>query len=93
MLQMVPLMSKDKAQVLVSQPAFSCPLHLIQYIHNNEDPEIRALSAENKKLLLQGVFGSRKAKNGVCVSKQVKLSKHVYNLVTSVEPEELISKV
>ena len=94
MLQMLPLMSKDKAQTLIAQSNFSCPQHLLRHIHHNTDPEIAQLSNEQKKLLLQNAFGARKSgKNGVVVSKQVKLSKHVYNLVTSMEPEELISKV
>jgi len=94
MLQMLPLMSKDKAQTLISQSNFSCPQHLLRHIHHNADPEIAQLSAEQKKLLFQNAFGARKSgKNGVVVSKQVKLSKHVYNLMTSMEPEELINKV
>ena len=86
-------MSKDKAQTLISQPSYSCPQHLLRYIHHNPDTEISTLSTEHKKLLLQSAFGARKGGKSGVVQKQVKLSKHVYNLVTSMEPEELISKV
>ena len=93
MLQMLPLMSKDKAQTLIAHQAFSCPQHLLHHLHHNTDPEISGLSTENKKLLLQHAFGARKGSKNGTVQKQAKLSKHVYNLMTSTEPEDLISKV
>lgn len=90
MLQMLPLMSKDKAQALLQRPECSCPRALLDAFHNSADPAVRALPVTEKKLLLQGHFGA--GKNGA-VRNQAKLSKLLYNLVTSMEPADLIDNV
>ena len=90
MLQMVPMMSKHKAQALLLNESYSCPRKLFNFFHNNPDPEVAQLPPVKKMLLLQNEFG--KSKSGA-VKKEAKLSKHLYNLMTSTEPDAVICDV
>jgi hypothetical protein len=90
MLQMVPLMSKDKAQALLKNSDVSCPRKLRRLFHHHPDPAVAALPPEKRMLLLQNQFGP--GKTGKTMN-QAKLSKHLYHVVTSVDPNASVNNV
>jgi hypothetical protein len=88
MLQMVPSMSKEKAWVIASNPLYSCPLKLSILLND------RTVPLQERILLLQDSFIETKKKSNNCLAtksrKQVKLSKVIFNLMTSLDPHALI---
>ena len=90
MLQMIPQMSKEKALTLIQQEDCSCPKKLFNYLHNNQDAAFAQLPVAKKVLVFQSHFG--KSKSGA-PKNQPKLSKHVYNMMTSFDPEAIIADV
>jgi hypothetical protein len=89
MLQMIPKVSKAKAQAFLQNEAYSCPRKVYETFHSSADP-CALLPLEQKKLHLQGQFGG--GKSGT-VRNEAKLSRHVYNLMTATDPDALIADV
>ena len=108
MLQMVPGVSKDRAQALLKHPECTCPRKLFRMFHhsnpNNGNSSssysssdtgntTRNMNAEilppaKRALLLQNHFGTSKTGK---VTNQAKLSRHIYNLFSELEPNTLIN--
>lgn len=87
---MIPLMSKDKALHLIQNDHMSCPMRSFDYFHNNSEIDMSSLPLSKKILLLQGHFGA--GKSGV-MKNQAKLSKHVFNLMCSEDPDAFVSDI
>jgi len=79
MLQMVPYVSKEKAFAMISNKEFSCPKRVFEAMNNTSEPEAKRIAS------LHRCFG--KSKNG-SIRNEVRLSKHVYRLMTVTNPEE-----
>jgi len=90
MLQMIPKVSKAKAQAFLQNEQYSCPRKVYDTFHSSADPLVAQLPLEQKKLLLQQQFGS--GRSGV-KKNEAKLSRHVYNLMTATDPDALISDI
>lgn len=73
MLQMVPGISKEKAQAVVTEPQFSCFKRVFEAMNDETQPK------KQRMLLMQSSFG--KLKNGN-VRKEVKLSQRVFRMMT-----------
>ena len=89
MLQMLPMMSKDKARTFSSSSGggLSCARKVYEKLHSEEAQQ---LPLAKRKLLLQTEFGE--GKNGA-PRKEAKLAKHLYNLFTATDPHGLLSDV
>lgn len=87
---MIPLVSKEKAQILVSKDEYSCPRKVLNIFHHNGDDMIAMMPPSKRMLLLQNSFGEDKSG---AVRNHAKLSKHIYNLMTATDPDALISDI
>ena len=83
MLQMLPLMSKEKANSFISNPAYSCIKRVFSTLNDESEPEKKRMS------LVQNEFG--KTKNGT-QRNESKLAKHVFKLMTVVDPAALLQE-
>lgn len=83
MLQMIPGMSKEKANAFVSHEKYSCPKKVFDLMNDENVSETVKING------MQSCFG--KTKNGV-VQNQIKLSKQVYKLMRITDPETLLSE-
>lgn len=77
MLQMVPGISKEKAQAVVSEPRFSCFKRVFEAMNDETQPK------KQRMMIMQSSFG--KLKNGN-VRKEVKLSQRIFRLMTTADP-------
>lgn len=86
MLQMIPLMSKDKAQAFIrsNSAKWSCPRKVFDMFDSSS---VQQQPLEKRKLIMQSEFGE--GKNGV-VRKEGKLAKHLHNVFTAVNPDALL---
>lgn len=109
MLQMVPKLSKDKASALQASADCTCPRKLRRLFHESGsgssgcrgssgsassssggEPTSATLTPAQRMLLLQGHFGRSKSGKP---SNQAKLSRHLYHLVTALDPQGLIKDI
>jgi hypothetical protein len=92
MLQTVPKMSRDKANALLSSADCTCPIKLRSLLLGDDtagDADAAPAVRNQRRLLLQSHFG--KGKSGKPIN-QAKLSRQLYSLVTSVDPQALLSE-
>jgi hypothetical protein len=82
MLQMIPMVSKEKSNALVNNPKYSCPKRLFEAMNDN------SVTAVDKLSDLQRSFG--KLKNGT-VRMEASLAKKVYKLMTVTDPDKNIT--
>lgn len=78
MLQMVPLLSKEKAIAFIQNPEYSCVKRVYTALNDSNEPEKKRMA------LVQNEFG--KTKSGA-IRNETKLAKHVYKLMTVTDPE------
>jgi hypothetical protein len=78
MLQMVPLLGKDKSQTFVENDQFSCPSKLFDLMNDERIPVKERIES------LQTAFGTQKNGQVRC---QTKLSKHLFRLMTVTDPD------
>lgn len=83
MLQMVPLLSKEKAIALVSNREYSSVKRVYDLLTNPEEPEKKRMT------LLQTSFGKTK---GGTIRNEAKLSTHIYKMMTTKDPEALVQE-
>ena len=83
MLQMVPMLSKEKAIALVSNNGFSSLKRVYSLLTNPDEPEKKRMT------LLQASFGKTK---GGAVRNEAKLSTHIYKMMTTKDPEALVQE-
>jgi hypothetical protein len=83
MLQMLPMLSKEKSNAFVNNEKFSCPMKVFDAMNDNN------LSAEEKINSLHTCFG--KTKSGT-TRQEKQLSKHIYRLMTTTDPEASVAE-
>lgn len=81
MMQMLPHVSKDRALSLISEPGCSSLKQIYERMNDRNVPQ------EERMLSLQTSFGGKRDKDGNVVSKQSKLSKQVFRLMTVTNPD------
>lgn len=78
MLQMIPLISKEKAISLIQNPQYSCVKRVYEALNDTNEPE-------NKRMtLVQNEFGKTK---GGAVRNETKLARHIFKLMTVDDPD------
>jgi hypothetical protein len=82
MLQMIPMVSKEKSNAFVNNPKYSCPKKLFDAMNDNTVTTLDKLSD------LQRSFG--KLKNGT-VRMETSLAKKVFKLMTVADPDQNIT--
>lgn len=83
MLQMIPLLSKEKAIALATNPEFSSVKRVFESMNNEDEPEKKRMT------LLQSSFG--KTKGGV-VRNEAKLSSYVFKMMTTTDGDALLQE-
>jgi hypothetical protein len=83
MLQMIPQLSKAKAQSLVSAQGFSCLRDTVAKLDD------QSVAASERMTLLQSSFGQGKSK---VVRNEAKLSKQVFRAFTSTDGSAAIDR-
>lgn len=83
MLQMLPLLSKEKAIALATNPEYSCVKRVYESMHDEDEPEKKRMT------MLQAAFG--KTKSGV-VRNESKLSSYVFKMMTAKDGDALLQE-
>ena len=83
MLQMLPLVSKEKAVAFISNPESSSLKRVYESLNNQNEPEKKRMT------LYQHSFG--KTKGGV-VRNETKLSSYVYKMMTNTDADALLQE-
>lgn len=83
MLQMLPLLSKEKSSAFVNNPKYSCPKKVFDAMNDHSVP------AKDRMSSLYEAFG--KSKNGT-VRQEKQLSRYIYGLMTIDEPDQTLSE-
>ncbi len=83
MLQMVPQLSKDKANVFVENTRYSCPRKVFDAMNDENIPASERIQA------MHTCFS--KGKNGT-IRQEPKLSRHIFKLMTVGDPDASLSE-
>ena len=83
MLQMIPLVSKEKANAFISNSRYSCPKKAFDAVNNESLPVADRINE------MQSLFGKGKKGN---TRQESRLATHVFNLLTEQDSEMILKE-